>query len=142
MNKVAEKSIANSIDEFPELMQWLNGWLKAHEVDQSLAYKICFSMEEIVTNAVYYGFPTGTSGVIKVRISAIEGKPAYCLEILDDGNPFNPLEESPEVDINLSLEERDIGGLGVFLVKNLTDDCDYQRTDGWNHLTLRLEKKA
>jgi len=57
---------------------------------------------------------------------------------LDDGDAFNPLEETPEADTDSALDDRELGGLGVFLVKNLSDDCHYVRTNGWNHLTISI----
>ena len=136
----AEKSIDNSIEKLGELTQWLADWMLLHEVDKSAAYKLRFAMEEIASNAVYYGFPTGSSGTVTVRVTADADLPVYSLEILDDGEAFNPLEETPEADPDLLLDEREIGGLGVFLVKNLSDDCHYQRVNGWNHLTMSIRE--
>lgn len=138
MADTAEKSISNSIEKLDELTQWLVAWMDEHAVNKSVAYKLRFAMEEIATNAVYYGFPTGTSGTVKARITADSVLPKYSLEILDDGDAFNPLEETPEADTDSALDDRELGGLGVFLVKNLSDDCHYVRTNGWNHLTISI----
>lgn len=138
MADTAEKSISNSIEKLGELTQWLVAWMDEHAVNNSVAYKLRFAMEEIATNAVYYGFPTGTSGTVKARITADSVLPKYSLEILDDGDAFNPLEETPEADTDSALDDRELGGLGVFLVKNLSDDCHYVRTNGWNHLTISI----
>lgn len=142
MSKTAQTSISNSIEKLDELAKWLIHWMAVNQVDSTVAYKLRFAMEEIASNAVYYGFPTGTCGTVKVRITADADadSPVYSLEIFDDGEAFNPLEETPQVDPELSLEERDIGGLGVFLVKNLSENCTYERVDGWNHLTIVVEE--
>ena len=66
MADTAEKSISNSIEKLDELTQWLVAWMDEHTVNKSVAYKLRFAMEEIATNAVYYGFPTGTSGTVNV----------------------------------------------------------------------------
>ena len=56
----------------------------------------------------------------------------------DDGKPFNPLEQGPAVDISLDAEKRQIGGLGIFLVQQMMDEVEYQRTpDGKNVLVMR-----
>lgn len=136
MADTAEQSISNSIEKLEVLTQWLIAWMDDNQVSKSVAYKLRFAMEEIATNAVRYGFPTGTSGTVKVRIMTNAALSKYSLEIFDDGEPFNPLLESPQADTECALEDRDIGGLGVFLVKNLSEDCRYQRVDGWNHLTI------
>lgn len=139
MVQTDETSIDNSIEKLGELTQWLSSWMEEHQVDKSVAYKLRFAMEEIASNAVYYGFPTGSSGTVRVRITADDSVPVYSLEILDDGEAFNPLEEAPEVDPELTLDEREVGGLGVFLVKNLSENCHYERTNNWNHLTIVIE---
>ena len=138
MALTAEKSISNQIEKLSELASWLGDWLKENQVDTSIAYKLRFAMEEIASNAVCYGFPTGTSGTVTVKVTADAELPVYALEILDDGEAFNPLVEVPDADPELSLEEREIGGLGVFLVKNMFEDCHYQRAAGWNHLTINI----
>ena len=56
--------------------------------------------------------------------------------VTDDGKPFNPLE-SPEPDTSLPVEERPIGGLGIYLLRKMFDQMDYARTDGKNRVTLR-----
>ena len=137
-SNTAERSISNEIEKLGELTSWLTNWLEEHTVVPSIAYKLRFAMEEITTNAVYYGFPTGSSGTVNVRVTADAELPVYALEILDDGEPFNPLEEVPDANPELDLDEREIGGLGVFLVKNMFEDCHYQRVDGWNHLTINI----
>lgn len=139
MVQTAETSIDNSIEKLDELTRWLTAWVEEHQVNKPVVYKLRFAMEEIASNAVYYGFPTGTSGTVKVRITVDDDLPVYSLEIMDDGESFNPLEEAPEVDPELALDEREVGGLGVFLVKNLSENCQYERLNGWNHLTIVIE---
>lgn len=134
-----EKSISSSAEHLEELMSWLKLWLDEHNVGGSIAYKLRFAMEEITTNAVYYGFPTGTSGTVTVRINRDPDSVSYKLEILDDGHAFNPLEETPVVDTELEMDDREVGGLGVFLVKNLSENCHYSRVDGWNHLSVVID---
>lgn len=138
----AEKSISNCIENLEDLVSWLTEWLSEQDVSGSIAYKLRFAMEEITTNAVYYGFPTGSSGTVTVRIAQSPGSEGYRLDILDDGEAFNPLEDAPEADPMSELDERELGGLGVFLVKNLSEDCNYVREDGWNHLTIVIDAKS
>ena len=58
------------------------------------------------------------------------------IEMVDDGKPFDPLTEAPVPDVNAPMDERPIGGLGVFLVRKLMDELTYRREEGRNHLTL------
>jgi serine/threonine-protein kinase RsbW len=135
----AEKSICNSVDRLGELATWLSSWVEEHKVNSSIAYKMRFAMEEIATNAVFYGFPTGDSGTVTVRVSEDTSKQTYSLEILDDGAPFNPLEDAPPNTPADSLDDLEPGGLGIFMVKNLGGVCSYVRENGWNHLTIVLD---
>jgi len=61
---------------------------------------------------------------------------ALTIEMVDDGKPFDPLTDAPVPDVNAPMEERPIGGLGVFLVRKLMDELTYRREEGRNHLTL------
>ena len=68
-----------------------------------------------------------------VRVDIADGTARVTLS--DSGIPFNPLE-AEEPDVTASAEERDIGGLGIFMVKKAMDDVVYRYADGQNHLTL------
>lgn len=102
----------------------------------SLAYTIHLVVEEIVLNIVDYAYPEGEDGYLEVRIGN-DGK-TLALEFRDHGIPFNPLE-MPEPDLDLPLEERNIGGLGIFLTKEMMDNVRYRYENEENILTL--EKK-
>ena len=71
-------------------------------------------------------------------IEAIIRKEVLEFVITDSGTPFDPTV-APEADVSLSLEDRPIGGLGIFLVKNIMDTVNYERTDGKN--ILKMTKK-
>ncbi len=63
-------------------------------------------------------------------------------ELKDQGKPFNPIEEAPEVDTTLSADERQIGGLGIFLINKIMDDVTYRYEEGSNILTMKKNIKA
>lgn len=94
--------------------------------------EIKLALDEAVTNVIQYAYP-GTTGDIRIDIECDNRK--LKITITDKGIPFNPLENK-EPDITLPLEERPIGGLGIFLVKQLMADVSYQRSDGYNILTM------
>lgn len=94
--------------------------------------EIKLALDEAVTNIIQYAYP-GTTGDIRIDIECDNRK--LKITITDKGIPFNPLENK-EPDITLPLEERPIGGLGIFLVKQLMADVSYQRSDGYNILTM------
>lgn len=94
---------------------------------------VCF--EELFANVALYAYPEG-GGSIDVEISCT--KDAASITISDSGIPFNPLERE-DPDITLSAEERQIGGLGIYMTKKLMDSFTYERTVSGNRVTV--EKK-
>lgn len=89
-------------------------------------------VEEIVTNIAYYAYPEGEDGALTVNITNDGEK--ISLSFCDNGVAFDPLKKD-DPDVTLSAEERAIGGLGIFLVKQMMDEVVYQRTDNMNILT-------
>jgi anti-sigma regulatory factor (Ser/Thr protein kinase) len=92
------------------------------------------ALDELVSNIIKYGFADDGPHEIGMRYAIENGE--IVAEIVDDGLPFNMLERE-DPDLSLSIEDKPIGGLGVYLVKQLTDSQDYQRRDDRNHLVLR-----
>ena len=95
--------------------------------------RIELAIEEAIVNIITYSFPEGTG---HIELNCKRHNNVITFRIIDDGTEFNPLiQEDP--DITLPVEEREIGGLGIFLIKNIMDDVTYQRRDNKNILTLR-----
>ena len=99
------------------------------EIVPKIANKINIVFDEIYANIVNYSKATLAS----VSYSIENGK--LCLTFTDNGIPYNPLE-AREPDVTLSAEEREIGGLGIFMVKKMTQSMEYEYADGKNVLTL------
>lgn len=104
--------------------------------DDGLQFKIRLCVEEAVVNVVSYAYVDG-QGSIEV---STEVDPEGMLVILlrDSGVPFNPLDK-PDPDITLSAQDRAIGGLGIYLCKQLMDSVEYEYTDGCNNLTMKIK---
>lgn len=100
----------------------------------SLAYTIRISCEEIIVNIISYAYPPDADGHIRLEVTRDHGK--LCIEIQDGGVPFNPLDRQ-KPDISQQLEEREIGGLGIFLVLEMMDEVEYRNEEGKNKLILR-----
>ena len=96
--------------------------------------QIDVSIDEIFTNICSYAYQDKTGSAI-VRVEGYENPKRLCICFTDEGIPYNPLEKE-DPDINLSVEERPIGGLGIFMVKSMMDDMQYEYRDGKNVLTL------
>lgn len=99
------------------------------------AFQVVF--DEMLTNAIDYSLAGLPAPLLEVRLQAS----AQALEatIIDNGPPFDPLKDAVPPDLELSVEDRPIGGLGIHLVKSLMDSAAYQRLDGRN--LLRLHKR-
>ncbi len=86
-------------------------------------------IEELVTNTIKYGYDDALGHAVRVRVEFQDGR--LRLEVRDDGHAFNPLDQAPP-DTTLSAEHRDIGGLGIHLVRQMTDEVRYERQGAEN----------
>lgn len=101
-------------------------------VNRETLIKVVTACEEIIVNIMNYAYPDKEGDLV---INFYDDVDAIRITFVDNGKPFNPLDE-PEADLSLSVEERDIGGLGVLLVKRLMDDVQYAYKDNQNMLTI------
>ncbi len=90
--------------------------------------------EETLLNIINYAYPDKT-GDIEISYQIDTGSKEITLQFCDGGVPFNPLSV-PEPDVDAPIEERDVGGLGIFLVRKIMQDVQYRRQDDKNILTL------
>ena len=123
----------NDIQQIPQLADFVETIAEESGLSQSLAMSLNLALEEAVTNVILYAYPEGTDGL--VDIEAIIRKDLIRFIISDSGQPFDPTQVEA-VDINLPLDERPIGGLGIHLVRSIMDEVSYERVDGKNHLYL------
>ena len=126
--------LVNQVDEISKLAGFIDEVAELAALDVSLVMSLNLALEEAVTNVVLYAYPEGQSGKVDIQAS-MKGR-LLTFVISDAGVPFDPTTEAVEADITLSVEDRPIGGLGVFLVKQIMDTVSYQRTGGRNVLTL------
>ena len=92
------------------------------------------SLDELITNIVSYGYGDTDEHEIHVTLTERNGSLVTVLE--DDGTAFDPFTSAPEPDLDASVAERRIGGLGVYFVKTLMDEATYERLDNRNRITL------
>ncbi|MBK8316480.1 MAG: ATP-binding protein [Acidobacteria bacterium] len=91
-------------------------------------------LDEILTNVISYAYEDADQHLINIRGKLADG--FLTIEVEDDGREFDPLK-SDNPDLDSGLQERPIGGLGIHLVKKLTDQLEYHRQDGKNLLVMR-----
>lgn len=97
-------------------------------------------IEEILVNIWRYSYPEHAPGTVTVAYSV--PKPGELLvEIGDQGSEFNPLLH-PAPDLTLDLEQRPVGGLGIFLLKSFAGSLSYRREEGWNRLTFGISANS
>ena len=97
--------------------------------------QIEIAVEEIYVNIVHYAY-NPTVGEATIRCEVTDDPMQVIIQFLDSGIPFDPLAKK-DADITLSAEEREIGGLGIFMVKQSMDEVNYEYKDGKNVLTIK-----
>ena len=100
-----------------------------------VSQKVSIVFDDLLNNIISYGFSDDAEHQIKIDVAYSPDK--LVITIADAGIPFNPFDQVGP-DISLSVEERDIGGLGVLLIKELMDEYHYQRHSNSNVVTLTL----
>jgi len=113
-------------------------WLAERATAAELQYFANLAIEEVATNCIKYGYDDAKNHVIEAKLS-LSGN-ALVVTVVDDGHAFNPLE-AREPDLSVPVEERPIGGLGIYLLRQLCDRMEYVREEGKNRLTLRKASK-
>lgn len=101
---------------------------------ESVASATQVALDELLSNTVRAGFPSGESGHIEASFKVMDG--TLDIRLVDDGIPFDPLARA-DPDTQASLEARPVGGLGIYFVKRLMDSVTYERAEGENRLSLR-----
>jgi len=131
--------LTNDLSEIERLAHEVMEFGKAQNLPDRAVFNLNLVLEEIVANIISYGYDDEDPHSILVDCT-VDGT-MLSLVISDDGKSFNPLEaKHPELD--KPLEEREIGGLGIFLVRHFMDTVDYKRENGRNILTLSKDLSA
>ncbi|MBR1734405.1 MAG: ATP-binding protein [Alphaproteobacteria bacterium] len=128
-------SLKNDVDEISRLCDEVKKFCDDNGVSEEKYHDIVLILDEIVTNVISYAYPDGGTHTFTLDIKK-EGD-RISMKLSDDGIPFDPLaKDNP--DTESSLEEREIGGLGIFIVKQLSEVVEYSRVDDKNHLSVTV----
>ena len=124
------KEFPASREILPQALTEITAEIKKYFTDDKWINRLKVAAEEILVNIVDY------SGSEKFYVSCdfLEDEQTLRFEFVDEGELYNPLKEVPEVDIDAELDERQIGGLGIFLYETIMDKLEYHCDDGKNHL--------
>jgi anti-sigma regulatory factor (Ser/Thr protein kinase) len=128
--------IADARKEGPAALDRLEALCRAAGLAEPVVLELRLVAEEVVTNVAKYGYAPGAAAAMEVRVSMDDD--AVSLEFRDQGEPFDPLAQTPP-DLDVPLEERPVGGLGLTLVRALVEQAGYVREGPLN--VLRLVKR-
>ena len=122
-------------ENLPEVQSFIEEKLNGIDCSMKDTIKISVAVEEIFVNIAHYAYDPNI-GKATVRVEVSDDPVAVIITFIDHGIPYDPLaKEDP--DVTMSAEERQIGGLGIFLTKKNMDDVSYEYKDGQNILTLK-----
>ena len=135
MIKVPSIKLPATMENLDRMIEFvLNGVNHCEVATENLLKKLRLVCEEILTNIIDYGYPEQT-GEVKIVYQVVIAEEKIVIKIIDHGVPFNPVEYK-KPNLSASVEERDIGGLGIHIAKRIVDKMKYQRSQGKNILTI------
>lgn len=128
-----EFAIANRLDEIARLAETVDTFCNHNRLEPATAYAVNLALDELLTNTISYGYSDEAEHRIEVALSVKDGN--LLVRVRDDAIAFDPTAlAAPELEAD--LEERSVGGLGVYFVHTLMDAVSYQRVDDHNELTM------
>lgn len=134
---MVKRTFAADVGKMNEVQDFVSECIKTDGADEMTVMQIALAVEEVFVNIASYSYPD-SEGDAEVTVERLADPPAIRITFEDSGIPFDPLN-APQPDVNLPAEERPIGGLGIFLVRELMDDVSYRYENGKN--ILAFEKR-
>ena len=117
-----------------DILGFVDEMLEKYECPMKIQTAVCVAIEELFVNVARYAYP-GSSGDVTFRVEFDDKTRNLTFRMADSGIPFDPLKK-PDPDVTLSAEERQIGGLGIFITKKTMDTVSYAYENGQNILTM------
>ena len=127
-------TIENDIKNLDKVAHLIEEFSEANELSPKISFEINLVLDELITNTISYGYDDESEHVINITIEKSDN--LVKIEIIDDGKEFNPLV-AKEADINLPLADKQIGGLGIHLIKQKVDEISYKRENGINIISMK-----
>jgi sigma-B regulation protein RsbU (phosphoserine phosphatase) len=124
----------NDLNELPRLRHEIEVFLNSFALPKDTIFSICLSLDEIFTNIVSYGYEDTAERQIEVVLRH-DGE-CIVATVIDDGREYDPLADPIEPDFNADIDERSVGGLGIFLVRTFMDQVSYRRDGERNRLVI------
>ena len=126
-------SLANDLEEIAVVGARIDEFCESHDVPPEVAYAVNLSVDELLNNTITYGYTDDEPHTIELSLRL--DADAVVVEIVDDGREFEA-SGVPEPDTDAALEDRAVGGLGLFIVHQMMDSVEFRREDGRNVVTI------
>ena len=130
-----EFTIEATVENIPIVIDFVNEQLEALNCSTKIQLQMEIVIDELFSNIAKYAY-NPEIGVATVRVEVEEEPVSVIVTFIDEGKPYDPLEKE-EPDVTLGLEEREIGGLGIYMVKQSMDDVIYEYKNGKNILKVK-----
>ena len=130
-----EITVMADVKNLEAVTAFVDEGLEQFDCSPRIQMQLDIAVDELFSNIAYYAYQPGT-GTVTVRLEITEEPASVMLTFIDGGIPYNPLSHA-DPDTTLSAQERQIGGLGIYMVKKSMDEVSYQYTDGKNVLSIR-----
>ena len=128
-------TVEAATDNLQQVIDFATELLEMHDCPMKAVMQMELVIEEIFVNVSSYAYEPET-GDVTICVDFAENPSAVEITFIDGGKPYNPLEKD-DPDTTLGIDEREIGGLGIFLVKKNVDDISYEYADGKNILRVK-----
>ncbi len=129
-----EIQIKNRVEELEHVAAFVEEIGEELGLSMELQMNLNLVMEEMVSNVIFYAYPEGSDAEIELAAEC-DGKELTFL-ISDQGREFDPTMKD-DADVDTNPADRELGGMGIFIVKNIMNKVTYQRLDGKNLLTMK-----
>ena len=130
MEILKAKATLKNLDLF---LSFVEKFAKEKGINATLSSELVLVAEEILVNVVNYAYPPAGSGDMEIKLSIDKKVLSFCL--IDEGIPFD-MNLADDPDLTLTVDEKEIGGMGIYLVKHIMDEIRYERKDNKNILIL------
>lgn len=133
--KDLQLTVIATLENYDKVAEFVEGELEIREVPMAAQAQIGIALDEMYTNVAKYAYGDDP-GEVTVRLDFTEGITEVKMTIMDCGIPYDPLQR-PDPDVTLEAEARQIGGLGIYMVKQLMEEVNYEYRGGMNILRMR-----
>lgn len=132
-----ELTVDAAVESIQAVTEFVDEQLEALDCPMKAQMQIDVAIDELFSNIAYYAYHPGV-GPATVRVEVIKDPLAVCITFIDNGIPYDPLAKK-DPDVTLAAAEREIGGLGIYMVKKSMDEITYEYKNGQNILKIKKE---